>query len=274
MHPKLIAQLEQASIFVAKGHGPHIRLGYADSYPSTIFEPFCQLREGIYDIESIGAYSYMGGTGTSMRYIKSIGRFCSIASAIITGQPEHPTHMTSTHPVFYSDWLQSRQSQPNQRSPLHNEQITFQQELRNHLSIIKTMKQHNQTFGRITIGNDVWIGYGAFIRRGVTIGDGAIIASHAVITKDVPPFAIVGGLPAQVLRYRFDDNIIERLLTLQWWKYGLELFHHAQIDPTTLSPENLSQLEDASSNLPFWTPPTYQLTNPKDAEPVLVPLTA
>ena len=69
----------------------------------------------------------------------------------------------------------------------------------------------------ITIGNDVWIGDGAFIKNGVTIGDGAIIGARAVVTKDIPPYAIVVGVPAKILKYRFSEQIIDRLLNTKWW---------------------------------------------------------
>ncbi|WP_431269854.1 CatB-related O-acetyltransferase [Dankookia sp. P2] len=68
------------------------------------------------------------------------------------------------------------------------------------------------------IGNDVWIGYGAFIRSGITIGDGAIVAAGAVVTRDVAPFAIVGGTPARLLRYRFPPDLIDRLQRTRWWE--------------------------------------------------------
>ena len=76
--------------------------------------------------------------------------------------------------------------------------------------------------GNITIGNDVWIGYEAVILSGVTIGDGAIIGTRAVVTKDVPPYAIVGGSPARVLKKRFSDDIIEKLLKIKWWNWPVE----------------------------------------------------
>ncbi|MBS7669878.1 CatB-related O-acetyltransferase [Croceicoccus sp. 1NDH52] len=75
--------------------------------------------------------------------------------------------------------------------------------------------------GPIVIGNDVWIGEGAFISLGVKIGDGAVIAARAVVTRDVPPFAIVGGTPAKVLRYRFPPETIALLLKSEWWRYDL-----------------------------------------------------
>lgn len=75
--------------------------------------------------------------------------------------------------------------------------------------------------GDILIGNDVWIGYEAVIMAGVTIGDGAILGTRAVVTKDVSPYTIVGGMPAKSIRKRFDDVTIERLLKLRWWNWPI-----------------------------------------------------
>ena len=74
--------------------------------------------------------------------------------------------------------------------------------------------------GDTVIGNDVWIGYEAVIMAGVTIGDGAIIGARAVVTKDVPAYAIVGGIPAKLIRKRYSDNTIEALLKTQWWNWS------------------------------------------------------
>ena len=76
--------------------------------------------------------------------------------------------------------------------------------------------------GDIVIGNDVWIGYEAVIMAGVHIGNGAIIAARAVVTKDVPPYTIVGGVPARPIRKRFDEEVIQKLETLKWWDWSAE----------------------------------------------------
>ena len=81
--------------------------------------------------------------------------------------------------------------------------------------------------GDIVIGNDVWIGYEAVIMAGVHIGNGAIIAARAVVTKDVPPYTIVGGVPARPIKKRFDEETIRKLETLQWWDWSTEKIRRA-----------------------------------------------
>ena len=81
--------------------------------------------------------------------------------------------------------------------------------------------------GDIVVGNDVWIGYEAVVMAGVTIGDGAIVASRAVVTRDVPPYAIVGGVPAKVIKYRFDPATVESLLAIKWWEWPAETIRRA-----------------------------------------------
>ena len=85
------------------------------------------------------------------------------------------------------------------------------------------MKEAWDHKGDIVIGNDVWIGYEAVILAGVTIGDGAVIGSRAVVTKDVPPYTIVGGVPAKTIRRRFDKDTVEELLRLRWWDWPEEM---------------------------------------------------
>lgn len=123
-----------------------------------------------------------------------IGAFCCIGpEVVIGGLGAHPTHYISTHPVFYSTRLQSG----------------------------KTFAENNliEEISRVKIGNDVWIGARAIILDGINVGDGAIIAAGAVVSKDVPPYAIVGGVPAKVIRYRFSPEVIASLLEWKWWKY-------------------------------------------------------
>ena len=87
---------------------------------------------------------------------------------------------------------------------------------------VKNIRDAWDNKGDTVIGNDVWIGYEAVIMSGVTIGDGAIIGTRAVVTKDVPPYTIVGGVPANPIRRRFDDAVIGKLEALRWWDWEEE----------------------------------------------------
>ena len=94
----------------------------------------------------------------------------------------------------------------------------------------------------VVIGNDVWIGNGAKVLQGVTVGDGAVIGAGAIVTKDVPPYAIVGGNPAHIIRYRFPQDIIGRLLKIKWWQYGAKVL--IGLDIVNPTHEMLDELEE------------------------------
>lgn len=176
----------------------------------TMIEAPATIRKGLYGIDFLGGFSYLGGRETHLRNIASIGRFCSIASNVVSGQPEHPTDFLSAHPLFQGGfrWPQAK--------PLHRGNAAMVEKSR--LELDDRMQKR---FGKIAIGNDVWIGEGVFIRRGVTIGDGAVVAARSVVMKDVEPYAIVGGSPARLIRHRFNPDVIEELLRLSWWNYGV-----------------------------------------------------
>ncbi len=122
----------------------------------------------------------------------SIGSFCSIASHCAIGGGKHPLCAVSTSPVFYSG--------------------------RNILKKNFSRLPEEDNLG-VEIGNDVWIGEAVFISDGVKIGTGAVIGAHSVVTKDVPPYAIAAGVPAKILRYRFDEKTIQQLLASRWWEW-------------------------------------------------------
>lgn len=167
------------------------------------------LDSGHFDVDFIGAFTFFSGRATHLRNIASIGRFCAIGANIVAGQVEHPTGFLSPHPMFTgSSFEHARDWQARNRSNIDKAAG----------KLAAALKGRSE---KIRIGNDVWIGEGAFISGGVTIGDGAVVAARSVVTKDVPPYAIVAGVPARVLRYRFEHDVIERLLALAWWKYGL-----------------------------------------------------
>ncbi len=126
----------------------------------------------------------------------TIGKFCSIAcgAKFIFTSANHKLGSLSTYPfpLFFEEW------------DLDKSNVTDAWDNK----------------GAIVIGNDVWIGYEAVIMQGVTIGDGAIVGTRAVVTKDVPPYTIVGGVPAKPIRKRFSDEVISQLLEIKWWDWS------------------------------------------------------
>lgn len=127
-----------------------------------------------------------------------IGKFCSIAcgAKFLFNSANHTMRSLATYPfpLFFEEWGLD----------------------------IKNVADSWDNKGDIVIGNDVWIGYEAVILAGVTIGDGAIIGARAVVTKDVPPYTIVGGVPAKPIRKRFDDETVNALLDMKWWDWQEE----------------------------------------------------
>lgn len=114
-------------------------------------------------------------------------------------------------------------------------------------SVEKTGEEKSKT----TIGNDVWIGNGAIVINGVSVGDGAIIGAGAVVTKDVPPYSVVAGVPAKVIKKRFSDDVIERLEKIQWWNWPLSTISENEklLRIDTISEESLLAMEKISSEL-------------------------
>jgi len=201
---------EQYALALGADIAPDAWVGIGPS-PETFFEPPVTVLGGFFDIDFVGAYSYFGGHASVLRHVMMIGRFCAIATRVVCGEAQHSPYRLSAHPIFEgaSKWPAITQDFTN----------------RNFDMLAKAMRvnqaENEERFGKIVIGSDVWIGEGVNIMRGVTIGDGAVIAARAVVTKDVPPYAIVAGVPAKVIKYRFEPEVIAELLRLSWWKYGL-----------------------------------------------------
>lgn len=163
-----------------------------------VFEGNNKLTDDVTFLNSqIGYSSYVGDNS----FIKNtcIGRYSCIASDVITIAGNHPVNYVSIHPAFYSSEKDGELS--------YVEEDKF-----------PDFKYIDPTHKiSILIGSDVWIGSRVTILENVRIGDGAVIGAGAVVTKDVPPYAIVGGVPARIIRYRFSDEIRRQLLEFKWW---------------------------------------------------------
>lgn len=153
----------------------------------------------------VGKWSYCGPDLRIDNPKTIIGSFCSIGQRVVIGHGEHPLCFISSSPYLYLDSLGWKSAS----TPVHNEYWIPDP---------------------IVIGNDVWIGEGAFIKNGVRIGDGAVIGAHSCVTKDIPPYAVAVGVPAKVVRYRFPDSVIKRLLMTKWWDLDDEVIRRIPYD--------------------------------------------
>ena len=172
------------------------------------YKTLCNFRNS--DVElSLGKKSYIGGISLEINNVTTkasilIGNFSSISWAIVLTlglNGEHDYHKLTSYPM---DWSFGWEIPTELAPPMNNLQVS--------------------------IGNDVWIGRGSILKctnpeKPLVIGDGAVIASDSVVVKSVPPYAIVGGNPAQIIKYRFSDKIIESLLRIKWWDWDIDKIH-------------------------------------------------
>ena len=155
------------------------------------FEGCNRIGENVFFSGKLGYGTYIG---EESKIQANVGRFCSIAAHVITVRGTHPTQKwASSHPAFFSTEKQCGK--------------TF-----------VSYEKFSENKPLLEVGNDVWIGDSAIIMDGISIGDGAIIAAGAVVTKDVAPYTVVGGVPAKEIRKRFSQELIERLERAKWWE--------------------------------------------------------
>ncbi|MDD7446058.1 MAG: CatB-related O-acetyltransferase [Clostridiales bacterium] len=166
--------------------GPNVEVGEYTIYNDFVHDPR--------DFERNNVLYHYPVNGDRLK----IGKFCSIAcgAKFLFNSANHALGSLSTYtfPIFYEEWGLDRRS----------------------------VADAWDNKGDIVVGNDVWIGYEAVILSGVTVGDGAVIGARAVVTKDVPPYTIMGGVPARPIRRRFDEATVETLLRLRWWDWPKE----------------------------------------------------
>ncbi len=165
------------------------------------YEPPVRLYHGVGSNCSFGAFSYAVSRLSHFR----LGRYCSVAHGVEV-LSDHPTDWLSSHTFSYWDIFEGQwlaQPQPEGAIVPPPQVLPF------------------EPWKQVILGHDVWIGAGVKFRGGVTVGTGAIVAAGSVVTKDVPPYAIVGGVPAKLIRWRFPEAERARLLASAWWRYNV-----------------------------------------------------
>jgi phosphonate metabolism protein (transferase hexapeptide repeat family) len=174
---------------------------------------YTELMMHTYMVEtSFDDYSYSAGN-VQIIYTQ-VGKFCSIANSVRINPGNHPYWRVTQHHITYR-------------------KVAFGFDDKDDIAFFKWRKEH-----QCKIGHDVWLGHGSIIMPGVEIGNGAIVGSGAVVTKNIPPYAIAVGVPAKVIKYRFDNQTVESLLSIEWWNW----------DRVTLK-KNFSDLNDVPTFL-------------------------
>ncbi len=159
----------------------------------------------------IGKNTTLWGPNINLNGDITIGSFCSIASNVSFFEKGHDYKKITTYYVFKN--------------------------------LFKEPKNETISKGAIKIGNDVWIGSGATILSGIDVGHGAVIAANSLVNSDVPPYAIVGGMPAKVLKRRFENDVIEKLLEVKWWDWDIdEIQKHKELFSGQLTIDNLNSI--------------------------------
>jgi acetyltransferase-like isoleucine patch superfamily enzyme len=186
----------KSSLLEKKYKSLNLKIGYMSSANNCTFGVYNTLYENVALKDTkLGDFTYIASNTIITK--ANIGKYCSIGPSCKVGLGKHPSQtFVSSHPIFFSKLKQA--------------QISFAD------------KSYYNEFDHITIGNDVWLGANVIIVDGVNISDGVIVAAGSVVTKDIPPYAIVGGVPAKIIKYRFEKEEIDGLLNLKWWDKDLD----------------------------------------------------
>lgn len=195
----------------------------------------------------IGAFCNLsGGTINNVRF----GRYCSIASGVVIGMHEHPTDWLTTSRTAYFPQVNGWRELV---APGRSDEIR------------RGLRPFRDSCPITDIGHDVWIGQGAFIKSGVKIGTGSIIGARAIVLRDVPPYSIVVGTPGRVVRTRFPEAMIERLLALQWWRYSIFDLFSAPFDDIGAAVDRIEELVGSEDITQYQGPmvTAEQLRDPK-----------
>ena len=189
---------------------------------------------------SLGAFSYqVSGYCLGAR----IGRYCSFGEQVQIGRQNHPLTWASTSPAFY----------------VHDGLFGLEKGFEGAEEYHRYRFKNDEPPTRVkltTIGNDVWIGHGAYIVAGVSIGNGAIVAAHSVVSKDVPPYAVVAGNPAVIKKYRLPPELISPMLRSRWWRFAPWQLSHLSMTKPSQFVTAVLQMKD----VPEFKPSVIDLT--------------
>ncbi len=212
----LLDLFSRRRIMTAWSDRPRFKPGdHLDFDPECVLESYSQIVEGVCLPRACGAFSYANG---QLQPHVEVGRYTSMALGITWGGTPHPLEWASTSPFSYNPI-----ALPGLRAYMNDRGVRYQPE------------PYDFQAKTIRVGHDVWVGAGAMIADGLCIGHGAVIGAKALVLQDVPPYAIVGGVPGRVIRMRFDDALIERMLKVEWWRFGPEeLQKNGVCDPVAL----------------------------------------
>lgn len=239
----MLELFRQRGLYHRFGGGERWRVGDTLRIPAGCeIEPYSHLFAGHNLPTRLGAFTYVL---SELPQNAQVGRYGSIATNVEFITSEHPTDWATTSPFSYSphglmglrDYLLA---QGLTSFPLHPSAPFASQP--------------------VILGHDVWVGQGAMFKGGVTVGDGAIVAARALVTTDVPPYAIVGGTPARVLRMRFPEALAERLRGLAWWRYGPDVLHPLDVRDPERFADKLEALQAENPPAPFEPAP---ITHPE-----------
>ena len=236
LYSKIKQDLIGHHIFFSTNGSPRLQDEEFINIPAQLtIEPYCAFLIGK-NIWSMGSFSY---SWSALPINCQMGRYCSIARYVSVFGERHPY-----------EWLTTSSSTYDQNF------IIFKQFCLDHKveHIVAEPPQNTRKHG-LVIGHDVWIGSNAVLKPDLIIGTGAVIAANAVVTKDVPPYAIVGGNPAKIIKYRFSENQIEKLLASQWWQYAFPELQHFNITDCDLFLEHFEQMKN---QLQPYTPEVFQ----------------
>lgn len=181
---------------------------------------------------NFGAFSYVTG---GFIFDTDVKRYCSLSNGLHIGQQGHPLDWLSSHPFQY-------QRPPFVLGPSFLDKKLFDDDQK----LVKSSlgKSLSSQVDRTVIGNDVWLAHGVYVKGGVTIGDGAVVGARSVVTKDIPPYAVVYGTPAKIARYRFSEDVIASLLELRWWDFAPWQLRHINFDNVLEAVRQISILRE------------------------------